>query len=192
MNIIQRVQQVTGQAPVHKVNPNTQTPEAELHDNSAELLSQGAIPVALMGLYKYTRDADHAQKLVGGNISTSTNWSDELFGRQAAEITRRVADYAHVGTNRAQAAINSAADSAITIARNEAGSHATGNSIATFFKTHRTEILQYLPPALQLGYIINDNTIDDRTNKMEGPVSGLMHSIENIFSDSDANNSTKQ
>jgi len=33
-----------------------------------------------------------------------------------------------------------------------------------------------------MGDILNDDTLDDRTNKMEGPISNFMHSIENKFS----------
>jgi len=36
---------------------------------------------------------------------------------------------------------------------------------------------------LQIGKLLNDSTLDDRTNKMEGPISGLMHAIEKKFSD---------
>jgi hypothetical protein len=40
----------------------------------------------------------------------------------------------------------------------------------------------HLPAAMQLGYLLNDNAMDDRTNKMEGPVSSFMHTIENKLS----------
>jgi hypothetical protein len=30
-----------------------------------------------------------------------------------------------------------------------------------------------------MGDVLNDGGMDDRTNKMEGPVSNLMHKIEN-------------
>ena len=30
--------------------------------------------------------------------------------------------------------------------------------------------------------LLNDDSLDDRTNKMEGPISNLMHTIENKFS----------
>jgi hypothetical protein len=32
---------------------------------------------------------------------------------------------------------------------------------------------------------LQDETIDDRTNKMEGPISNLMHNIEKGFSSAD-------
>ncbi len=192
MNIIEEVQKLTGNAPIEKVDPNTQTPPAEMNDNSAELLSQAAIPVALIGLYKYTRNEDFAANLVGAGKSANTKWTTELFGDKAEDVLSQVATYAHVGNSRAQSAIDEAAAGAVTVANNDGGNYVTGNSIATFFKDQRSDILKHLPPALQIGYLLDDNTIDDRTHKMEGPVSGLMHSIEKIFSDSDANDSTKQ
>jgi hypothetical protein len=44
--------------------------------------------------------------------------------------------------------------------------------------------LIYLPGYLQIGQALRDETLDDRTNKMEGPVSGFMHSVEKVFSSS--------
>jgi hypothetical protein len=33
-----------------------------------------------------------------------------------------------------------------------------------------------------MGSAMNDQSLDDRTNKMEGPVSGLAHFVESVFS----------
>jgi hypothetical protein len=38
---------------------------------------------------------------------------------------------------------------------------------------------------MKMGDILNDEALDDRTNKMEGPVSGFMHRIENQLSKGD-------
>ncbi|MEO7924436.1 MAG: hypothetical protein ABIR30_12220 [Chitinophagaceae bacterium] len=46
----------------------------------------------------------------------------------------------------------------------------------------RHNILVYLPAALNLGDLLKDESLDDRTNKMEGPVSNFMHKIEDILS----------
>jgi hypothetical protein len=46
----------------------------------------------------------------------------------------------------------------------------------------RHHILVYLPASLQLGELLNDSGMDDQTNKMEGPISNLVHNIENKFS----------
>lgn len=44
------------------------------------------------------------------------------------------------------------------------------------------DILLYLLPILQMGVLLHDNTLDDKTNKMEGPISSLINSIGNAFS----------
>jgi hypothetical protein len=40
----------------------------------------------------------------------------------------------------------------------------------------------YLPEALHMGDLLHDDTLDDNTNKMEGPVSSLMRNIGSVFS----------
>ncbi len=191
MNIIEEVQKASGHAPVQKVDPNTQAPQNE-DASQASQLSQAAIPVILTGLYKYTRTEEHAQNILRGNNSTNTTWTDEIFGEQSDDVVSQVASYAHVGNDKAESAMDDAAVGAMQVIKNNLGAEATAAQVSAFFKDNRSEILKHLPAALQLGYLINDNTIDDRTNKMEGPMSGIMHTFEKIFSDSDANDSSKQ
>lgn len=191
MNIIEEVQKASGQAPVQKMDPNTQEPQDEERNQSSQL-SQAAIPVILTGLYKYTRSEKNAQNILSGNNSTNTTWTDEIFGAQSDEVVSQVASYAQVSNVKAESAMDDAAQSAMHVVQNTLGSNATAAQVSGFFKDNRSEILKHLPAALQLGYLIDDNTIDDRTNKMEGPLSGIMHTFEKIFSDSDANDSSKQ
>ena len=56
-----------------------------------------------------------------------------------------------------------------------------GHGIKNLLTNHRHNILNHLPGAIGIGNILNDGTLDDRTNKMEGPVSSLMHAIEKQF-----------
>ena len=191
MNLIDEVQKVSGQAPVQKIDPNSQEPNTE-DRSQLTLLSQAAIPVILTGLYKYTRSEEHAENILRGNNSTNTTWTDEIFGDQSDAIVTHVASYAHVSNDRAEAAMDDAAQGAMQVVKKGLGDKATAAQVAGFFKDNRNEILKHLPAALQLGYLINDNTIDDRTHKMEGPMSGIMHTFEKLFSDSDANDSSKQ
>ena len=191
MNLIEEVQKASGHASIQKVDPNTQAPENE-YGSQALQLSQAATPVILTGLYKYTRNEDNAQNILRGNNSTNTTWTDEIFGAQSDEVVSQVATYAHVSNDKAELAMDDAAQGAIQVVKNSLGSDATAAQVSDFFKDNRSDILQHLPAALQLGYLIDDNTIDDRTNKMEGPMSGIMHTFEKIFSDSDANDSSKQ
>jgi len=45
--------------------------------------------------------------------------------------------------------------------------------------SQRHTILSHLPAVLKIGDTLNEETFDDRTNKMEGPVSSFLHKIEN-------------
>ncbi len=191
MNLIEEVQKASGHVTVQKIDPNTQAPQNE-DTATTSLLAQAAVPVILTGLYKYTRTEDNAQNILRGNNSTNTTWTDEIFGSQSDDVVSQVASYAHVTNDKAEGAMDAAAQGAIQVVNKGLGEKATPAQVSQLFKDNRTEILKYLPPALQLGYLINDNTIDDRTNKMEGPMSGIMHTFEKIFSDSDANDSSKQ
>ena len=50
----------------------------------------------------------------------------------------------------------------------------------------RNNILPFLPAELQMGELLHDNTLDDRTNKMEGPVSSIIRAIGGGFSNGEA------
>ena len=59
------------------------------------------------------------------------------------------------------------------------------DNFKTLLTSQRHEILRYLPGKLKIGDLLNDESLEDNTNKMEGPVSSLMHKIENAFSSAD-------
>ena len=73
---------------------------------------------------------------------------------------------------------------AIRILRQDAGENAPATKIKTYLNEQRHHVLTYLPAAMQLGELLHDDTMDDRTNKMEGPISNFMHKIENNMSGS--------
>jgi hypothetical protein len=74
---------------------------------------------------------------------------------------------------------------AIRQIKEDAGPDTTEEKIKTYMSGQRHNILVYLPAAMKMGDVLEDESVDDRTNKMEGPVSGFMHKIENIFSEDD-------
>ena len=77
------------------------------------------------------------------------------------------------------------ADEAVKLVKAAAGSNPTPDKIKNYMNTQRHNILVYLPAAMNLGDVLNDETLDDKTNKMEGPISNMMHKIENNMSDGD-------
>ena len=54
--------------------------------------------------------------------------------------------------------------------------------VKVFFSNQKNNILLYLPAALNMGDLLHDASLDDNTNKMEGPISSLMQSIGSAFS----------
>ena len=74
---------------------------------------------------------------------------------------------------------------AIGVIKENISGEKSDNAVRQFLIDQRNNILVYLPAELQIGNVLNDNTIDDRTNKMEGPVSGYMHWLEKFFPSTD-------
>jgi hypothetical protein len=53
--------------------------------------------------------------------------------------------------------------------------------LRSFMNSQRHSILSHLPASMKMGDVLNEETFDDRTNKMEGPVSSFLHRIEDIL-----------
>ena len=181
MNLIEEVQKASGRSPVEKVDPNTQKPQDE-ESGTQNLLPQAVIPISLLGLYHFSKIEENAQELVLKNKDENRNWKDKLYGNHSDEVAQHIADYTHTTKEYAGQALNHATNLAIKIVNDVLGDKATGKSIAHIFEDNRSNILTHLPATLGVGSIVDDTTIDDNTNKMEGPVSNLMHLFEKIFS----------
>ena len=182
-NIITQLQGALNSKPLQKIDPNTHEVEAAAVDTSnAGKLQQAVIPAVLTGMYKMTRTVDGAAQLIGGNLST--NWGDLLFGENKAMLISRIAQYAVASPAAAEGEIELAGSEAAAIIKTTAAGTktATPEDVIIYLKDQRNNILHYLPAALQLGALLQDDTLDDHTHKMDGPVSGLMHSIEKAFS----------
>ena len=77
------------------------------------------------------------------------------------------------------------AQHAVSVVKENISKEESDSAVRQFLIDQRNNILVYLPAELQLGNVLDDNTLDDRTNKMEGPVSGFMHRVENLLSKGD-------
>jgi len=77
------------------------------------------------------------------------------------------------------------ADEAVKLVKENVTGDGTDTSVRKFLIDQKNNILLYLPAELQIGKAIHDDTIDDRTNKMEGPLSSNMHWLEKFFPSTD-------
>jgi hypothetical protein len=177
--IIPHLQAYLG-ANIEKINPNTQALDDTTRHHQYDLLAQAAIPAVLVAYYKYTRTAEGANFVVDdAGREAPLNY---LLGANGSSVIERVANYASVSATQAQNTLDAVADETVRFIKNELGSTYTADHLQRYFAGERQAILSYLPEDLQMGDLLNDSTIDDRTNKMDGPISGLAQSIQNLFS----------
>lgn len=179
VNLLERVQQNTGYPPLHKIDPNTGQPSSAA-GTPDHVFSQAAIPAVLTALYKYVQGDDGAEEVLRGD--TSTDWVGRIFHDNLRDAVEKVKAFTDGDPVHSTSKMNSIANEAIKITKENLPANAGIKEVKAFFLNQRNNILPYLPPALQLGDLLNDNTIDDNVNKMEGPVSSLMKSIGSAFS----------
>jgi hypothetical protein len=180
INLLETVQKNLGYPPLKKIDPNT---EAVADDSKAvgeHKFSQAAIPAVLTALYKYVQSDEGAANILRGN--NSTNWVNEIFPGNKKDAVATISSYASQGGNYPVVKLNEIANETIKVTKENLAADADVKQVKQFYSNQRNNILLYLPPALHLGDLLDDDTLDDNTNKMEGPVSSLMHSIGAAFS----------
>ncbi len=180
--IIDVIQSKLGFAPLQKVDPNIQEARHNEQRSVTEKLAQAAIPSVLAAMLKLSR-TDTGTAILTRN-DANEKWTASLFGGNKDSVVEKVAQYAGVSAPEAEATMDKVAMTAVTVV-NEKVAEKKGRTLNEYLGSERHHILVYLPAALQLGYLLNDQVMDDRTNKMEGPVSNLMHKIENAMSKND-------
>jgi len=180
-NIIEKLARLEGIDKLPEISPNTQDIPGEKSDTTNRLV-QAVIPSMLAGFYKYTRDEEHAAEIPARN--GTEDWVDILFGVEKVNLTKRISIYSGASTNETDEKMQQVSKNVVNVI-NEEINNADGKAIKKYFTAQRNDILHHLPAAIEIGNVLNDTTLDDRTNKMSGPVSGLMHGIEKTFASTD-------
>ncbi len=182
MNLTELLQQHFDYPPLVKIDPNTQ----EVTDKDKAVageFGQAAIPVILAGLYKFTRSDEGADTVISGEVSPG--WVKTIFADQHQQIIKRVADYANTNYDVTENKLNDIAAKSVELIKEAAGPDPKNIVVKELMGGQVNNILPYLPAVLQAGELLNDTTLDDKTNKMEGPISSLMQAIGSGFSGSD-------
>jgi len=174
-DILKKVQENLGLTPVKKIDPNTQDLTKKA-DFTKQRFEQAVLTATMAAIYNLNRSEQ------GMNIleqQTMSNAPRDLFGITDNDILSRIAHYSHTDVGSVATLVSQVAGEALKVI------HANSTSkleLSNLVGSQRNNILPYLPAELQLGSFIADDTMDDRTNKMQGPVSSLMHKIESSFS----------
>jgi hypothetical protein len=184
-NLLKTIQQNLGYPELKKVDPNTQDVIFDTPVSDQTRLGQAAIPAVLTGLYKYIETDEGLKTITSVSPSESVTWIEKIFTDAAPELITKIADYSNSPYDIANSKVYEIANEAVRVIKEHLNSPGNISNVRDFMLAQRNNILPYLPAALQTGKLLNESALDDRTNKMKGPVSNFMHGIETIFSGSD-------
>ena len=180
INLIETVQQNLGYPALQKIDPNTQQVKIDEKTPEEHKFSQAAIPAVLTALYRYVQSDDGAEDFLRDDISP--NWVNKIFDKTKKEAIQKISAYAKQSTHETVAKMNAIATEAVKVANEALPVDASIKDVKFFFSNQINHILLYLPAALNMGELLNDSTLDDKTNKMEGPMSSLMQTVGAAFS----------
>lgn len=179
INLIQSIKKNLGYAELKKIDPNTQQP---IDDGKEEdKLNQAAIPAVLIVLYKYTRTDSGAQQVMTSSLTN--DWLEVMLGDDTADAITKVATYSDVSEVNVAERMELIAKQAVGLIRES--NPVSVKDVKDIVAAERNNVLLYLPPALHMGDLLHDTTMDDNVTKMEGPVSSLVSAISNAFSGSE-------
>ena len=168
-----------------KIDPNTakeERPGAHIGANPQQF-EQALVTSVLAGLYKYGSTDEGARNLFSSTDSHTL--LNEFFIDHKEAVTNGLAVYGNVSVPQVNQLMEAVLSESIAAVKESVGADAKPEAIRSYIAGQRHNILVYLPPDLHFGKLVGDDILDDRTNKMEGPVSSLMHWIENLFAEKD-------
>ncbi len=180
INLIEELRKTLNLPELKKVDPNSQQVEIKSDKEREYRLIQAIVPAAVAGVYDSAR-SEAGLKFLAGESSTP-DWLNLFFGENAAEVKRNIENYSDNSPESVQTHFNSISAEAVKIIRGAASKgddHAA--SIRNIASMQRDNFLPYLPAELKIGTLIKDEPLDDRTNKMEGPVSTFLHKMETVL-----------
>jgi hypothetical protein len=183
MNIIETIQKNLGFVTLKKIDPNTQEITGRDIDMGNSALAQASIPAILLGIYNNLEqnpdlsmlDLQEGKKL------------ERVFGKCTDIVVKKIIEYSKIKDIHSLQQLEHIATESMRVVKEKAGEGANEISIRKFVAMNKPDTLLYLPPSLGLGDILQNNNLDDRTGKMEGPMSNLTHRLEKIFNTSDSN-----
>jgi hypothetical protein len=170
--------------------------ESPVENNKKEYektLEGAALPAALAGIYHLATSEAGAKQIInhllihaGEMDKADSDTSVAItFGNKAEEVITKITAYSGANRLDAYGSLNKAARLAYQVMQREIGKDTLATEEVTqFMVAQRHTILSHLPEVLQLGHLLGDETIDDVSNKMNGPISNLMHSLGESFSGS--------
>ena len=182
IDLLKTVQKNLGSPELKPIDPNTEEPTVDNKPN-ANRLAQAVVPSVLAGIYKLAK-SEQGIKQIASETGIS-DWMDIIFAANKQEVLKNILEYTFYNKEAIEEKMNIAATETIKLIRENCIQEEGLSGMKNFISSQRNNILPYLPPALHIGGLLDDTTIDDSTTKMEGPVSTLMHKIASGFTGSE-------
>jgi hypothetical protein len=180
VDLLETIQQNSGYPPLQKVDPNTQLVTTDENKLAEDKFSQAAIPAVLTGLYRYVQTDEGAEEIL--QVANSSVWINKFFDADKKAVVQTISDYSSQSYEETEIHMNAIANEAVKLVKKNLTGNGDIKEVKLFLSDQKNHILLYLLPVLNMGQLLHDNTLDDNTNKMEGPVSSLMQNIGSIFS----------
>lgn len=180
INLITAIQKNLDYAPLQKIDANKQDITEKEVTEYETLFGQAAIPAILIGLHRYASIDNNAINILRNTFMT--DWSGEIFKAHKNEVALSIVSYSGISHKETFERMNVIAEEAIRLIRQQLPPDRKVSDVKNLLNSQRHDILTYLPAPLHIGPLLEDSTLDDNTNKMEGPVSNLMHFIGKTFS----------
>lgn len=176
INIVDAIKEKLGTDALKKIDVNVPHQSETKSPASTDHTTQACVAAVLVALYRYGKSDDGATAIAA---QAPVNWLSTIFLGKEMLVAQKVAGYSGESPETCIQLMNVVVHEAITQIHASTGNNA--DAIKTYMASQRHNILAYLPAELEMGKLLDDTTLDDRTNKMEGPVSSFLHWIENIM-----------
>lgn len=180
INLLEAVQQNLGYPPLLKIDTTTDQVFYNEKSTKEDNFSQAAVPSVLAAMYRFAESDEGAADILKTGVKI--NWIDRIFFDNRTAVIQAIATYSELSKEDLILKMNTIANEAIRITKENLALDAGIREVKIFFKSQINNILLYLPPTLHIGELLHDNTLDDNTNKMEGPISSLINRIGDAFS----------
>ena len=177
MNIIETIQKNLGFDTLKKIDPNTQETVGEDTALGNSAVAQAGIPAILLGIYNKLEENPDLN-ILGAEKG---NLLENIFGKSTEVLVQQVENYSKVQDKHIAQQLEHIASESLRVIKEGIGDISDENHVRNFIAKNKPDTLLYLPPSLELGTILKNNNLDDRTGKMEGPVSTFMRKVEKTF-----------
>jgi len=180
INIVDAIKEKLGTDALKKIDVNVPHQSETKSPESTDHTTQACVAAVLVALYRYGKTDEGAAALAQ---QSSGNWLSAIMMGKESIVAEKVAGYSGESPDTCMQLMNVVLDEALAQIHASAGNDAS--AIKTYIASQRHNILAYLPAELEMGKLLDDTTLDDRTNKMEGPVSSFLHWIEDLMAPGD-------